>query len=556
MSRKHRTLIVLLASAATTFPLVAAGQVAPPADTPDLTVVQKEAWLRARIDTNLDALADDLDLEANIGSSLVAQMQAASAMEVGAVLERARNTRSGVSKLLVPKSIDSHQQASTAALGEMARVIAVTDVSAKVTELRKYAQHLRNLRSSSTAVPIDHVLHALETEFVPDNVAIVIGSATPQPSAPDGAPQPFDVATDSMNLGDDLLPFIVGLGATTVDYPAVAALLYIDSATGGLAVKCTGTLIAPHVVLTAQHCLDVAGGPQSVFFQHAGSYTVAPNPLRYTPYSFPRGDLALLYLQQPVRGIEPVAINESAALAAASPGHIVGFGYHSPFAGTSASAQNAIVRKAGIKLVASVATRTCDNEFAGKNLICWTYPATPLDPLQGSTCHGDSGGPLFIQADQWRIAGITSGGSSCLPGDHAVDTEVFAYKKWIRDGIASQPVPAAVGSTQYQVLHPVANPTARYPLAISERILNSTGSWSKAFSLPTQANAMRVAVNTTSNGTMLSLAAMSPNQNVQCEERTDDTAASCEFRNPAQGTWKVAVSGAPFQEFQIVVTTF
>ena len=70
----------------------------------------------------------------------------------------------------------------------------------------------------------------------------------------------FEEAT--VALGRVSQPIINGVEATDPHHAAVVSLhrRYINSTAFSPSIFCSGTLIAPNVVLTAAHCLDAASG--------------------------------------------------------------------------------------------------------------------------------------------------------------------------------------------------------------------------------------------------------------------------------------------------------
>lgn len=212
---------------------------------------------------------------------------------------------------------------------------------------------------------------------------------------------------------------IVG-GVVDEEDPAVVA---INIESTGLAV-CSGTLIAPDVVLTAGHCPETGiwvrrgTNVHSLgWFDHLGVKETARHP-QYSGEG-KAYDVALFRLKDRVKDVAPVKlIDPSAALAASDVGgdvRHVGFG-------TTGDDWH---------YVKDIGTGGIKREV--------TYPITKLDDVfvySGApgkqTCVFDSGGPAFRTIDGAEVlVGVVSAGDDCHSDGWDVRLDRADVRSWI-----------------------------------------------------------------------------------------------------------------------------
>lgn len=184
-------------------------------------------------------------------------------------------------------------------------------------------------------------------------------------------------------------------------YPAVVGLAFGNAGDEAYAAECTGTLIAPSVVLTAGHCIDTkqdvvvytGEGQDDAKIPVATAHRVAerlPFPaLRRYPLGY--GDYALLKLVEPLQGIEPLPLVQTlvdrVAVERAGQVTLVGYGRRED-------------GRAGRKFEASVSLQHA------------TGPEAVVGGAGRDACAGDSGGPALAANPDGKQAvyGVVSRG--------------------------------------------------------------------------------------------------------------------------------------------------
>jgi secreted trypsin-like serine protease len=182
---------------------------------------------------------------------------------------------------------------------------------------------------------------------------------------------------------------IEGGDATTAE-PAVGMLGYVDSGTNQLA--CTGTLIAPDVVLTAAHCAEL-GDQMNVFFTYDANNVVTAHPAKawafYPGYGAQYGcpytdvpDVGLVQLQSPITDITPIALAGTAPPAANTSCEAIGFGMH---------------EEGGVESYGDGKKRAGMGHVGDQTAV----NAIEFVRDTGIADHGDSGGPLLCGGQIW-----------------------------------------------------------------------------------------------------------------------------------------------------------
>jgi secreted trypsin-like serine protease len=210
--------------------------------------------------------------------------------------------------------------------------------------------------------------------------------------------------------------------------------------------QCTGTLIAPNVVVTACHCSECA---THVHFGNdvtkKGAVIGVSKAVRHPGYDKSheeRDDLLVLVLEKKST-VAPRQIADTKSIDAATDGRAVGFGN----VDSTGSIGYGVKRMVDIP----IASNACRGTVKGKGTDAKVYGCNrnvelvagkPM--LAKDSCSGDSGGPLYIPKGKgWLLAGATSRATTSAIrtcGDGGIYLRLDKYREWIED-VASVKLP-------------------------------------------------------------------------------------------------------------------
>jgi trypsin len=242
---------------------------------------------------------------------------------------------------------------------------------------------------------------------------------------------------------------IGGHNASISEYPSLAFIEGVQ-ATAGYA--CSGTVVAPRVVLTAGHCVEdiesssivepsliaVATGVSNLTKINKTEVSQVEQVLAYPGFDPTElhGDAGLLILTEPVEA-PPIALATGADSELYEPGNqltVAGWGIDNRNTGHAPNqlqSANVPIEEASR---CKEGTKRYYPFFDPERQVC----ALDAPTFHITTCHGDSGGPaIAMRTDGTPVeVGVTSlGDGSCNPSSPAVFTRVDQISSWVQSWI-------------------------------------------------------------------------------------------------------------------------
>jgi secreted trypsin-like serine protease len=225
------------------------------------------------------------------------------------------------------------------------------------------------------------------------------------------------------------------------ELPALAFVAYLVP-NGHEIVTCTGTVVAPRLVLTAGHCVDIARVDVET-----KNFRVSIDAVNWTRAflsaervvrtmvapGYQEGgeadDAALLELETPTE-VEPLPLARRGFWSAGTPAEMAGWGRIS----ASRHRPTFILHRAP---TAVLGFAECRREFPVAGGLC----ARQAPPQKTSACYGDSGGPLLAhRPGDGRLVEIAvlHGGESagCNPRAASTYTSAIRISHWVQARIA------------------------------------------------------------------------------------------------------------------------
>jgi trypsin len=260
-----------------------------------------------------------------------------------------------------------------------------------------------------------------------------------------------------------------GRGATVEEFPSLA---YIEAHQGKTGFSCTGTVVAPRVILTAAHCiedLERGGFTPAQEYAVATGTTTPSKALRQNVFHvtethvYPgfdpgglHGDAGVLVLDRPTAA-PPIAMAGSGDLAlyeGGAPVQLAGWGV------TGANAKNAPESLRTTSMVVQKPELCKQKTKVDRPNYSTALQMCTLDtPTKRSGgCFGDSGGPAIgVRADGTpvELGVISTGGAFCNTKLPNVLTRVDVISAWVSEWIAA---------TESGALRPIVDPKAPFPL--------------------------------------------------------------------------------------------
>jgi len=196
-----------------------------------------------------------------------------------------------------------------------------------------------------------------------------------------------------------------GQNARNGEFPFMASWYYRFSGFP----SCGGSLIAPNLVLTAGHCMDINGSVRIGCSNALGPCRGEANvrrKIRHPQYNGLNYDFMVLELDRSINGVAPIPLNFNSRFPSTNQDlTVIGFGTTSEGGDVSLDLKKVEVP--------TVSFETCVAQY-GRSINKRIHLCAGFKEGGKDSCQGDSGGPAFMNINGVRTqVGVVSFGSGC-----------------------------------------------------------------------------------------------------------------------------------------------
>ncbi len=230
--------------------------------------------------------------------------------------------------------------------------------------------------------------------------------------------------------------------AGTVDsgeYPWVAALVFRASASGPWVTRCSGSLVAPDLVLTAAHCgvyySGLPAGRVGVTFDTvlgASSPVVTGTFIAHPDFALDKTrDFAVVRLDQPVSGITPATVAPPNLLQVLKDGGRL-VGAHFEAVGYGIDAVTARDHSCGqvVDWTGSGTRRIASGAYVSLSTAQLLIDMSAAQG-HGGSCYGDSGGPHVFPGTAIVVSNTQGGDDWCLMTDDTIRVDTSVVQSFV-----------------------------------------------------------------------------------------------------------------------------
>ncbi len=247
---------------------------------------------------------------------------------------------------------------------------------------------------------------------------------------------------------------VIGGAAVRIENYPWLAFIESDPGADRFAFSCTGTVIAPRVVLTAGHCVEdleteaierpasylVATGVASRLHVPAEHLSRVRRALLFPGFrpTYVHGDAGLLILARPTDApaLPLAGAADSALLAAGTPVEVAGWG----LADIQKVRSPALARAGKLTVQPSSRCRTDDSDLHRHFSAALQLCALDRSAFEATGCFGDSGGPAIARRPDGtpvEIGIVSAGGFACEPQVPNLFTRVDRVSRWAYEWVAA-----------------------------------------------------------------------------------------------------------------------